>query len=126
SRAAVQQAQAALDAARAQQAEAVIYAPRDGTVSAKSASVGTLVGPQAPILTLLGDGVEVTVPVEEARIASLQVGQAVSLSAVAYPGETIAGTVSTVSPAGDPRSRSFLVRIRPTEPNGKLKPGMSV
>jgi RND family efflux transporter MFP subunit len=125
--AAVQQAQAALDAAKAQQAEAFIYAPVDAVIASRNASVGAMAGPTAPIATLVSDSVEVTVPVEEARVASIHAGQTATLTSAAYPGETFSGTVLSVSPSGDPRSRSFTARIRPDDSAiGKLKAGMFV
>jgi RND family efflux transporter MFP subunit len=126
-RAAVQQAQAALDGAKVQQAEAFIYAPVDGTIASRGASVGSTVGPNAPIVTLVSTSVEVTVPVEEARVASVQPGQTVSMTAAAAPGETLSGTVVAITPSADPRSRTFTARVRPDEAAmAKLKPGMFV
>jgi RND family efflux transporter MFP subunit len=126
-RAAVQQAQANVDAIKLQQADAVIYAPVSGVVATRAASTGALVGPQAPIATLVSDAVEVAVPVEEARLAGIKPGQPVTLAAAAYPGEALGGTVVAVAPAGDPRSRAFTARIRPDDAAaGRLRPGMSV
>jgi hydrophobic/amphiphilic exporter-1 (mainly G- bacteria), HAE1 family len=125
-RASVQQAQAAYDAARTQQAEAFIQAPVDGMIATRNASVGSMVGPTGPIVTLVSDSVEVTVPVEETRVAAVRPGQTVAITAAAAPGQTFGGTVTSVAPSGDPRSRSFTARIRPDAPAGTLRPGMFV
>jgi HAE1 family hydrophobic/amphiphilic exporter-1 len=124
-RAAVQQAQAAYDAARAQQAEAYVYSPVDGVVATRNVAFGSTAGPGTPIVTLVSDNVEVAVPVEEAKLAAIRAGQVVTMTAAAYPGQTFTGLVASVAPSGDARSRSFTARIRPTTA-GQLKPGMYV
>jgi HAE1 family hydrophobic/amphiphilic exporter-1 len=120
----VQQALAALDLARTQRDDAFITAPVDGLISAKSTTVGAMVGPQAPIATLVSDAVEIAVPVEEAQFPTIRPGQAVTITTPAYPGETFTGSVISISPSGDTRSRSFTARLRPDDPLGKLRPGM--
>jgi HlyD family secretion protein len=125
-RAALQQSQAQLDLAKTQRDDAFVLAPVDGVISAKNTSVGSLAGPQAPIVTLVSDAVEIAVPVEEAQFPRIQPGQQVSITTPAYPGETFPGTVLTIAPAGDTRSRSFTARVRPDDPMGKIRPGMYV
>jgi RND family efflux transporter MFP subunit len=122
--AAVQQAQAALDLSRTQRDDAFVTAPVDGLISVKSTTVGATVGPQAPIVTLVSDAVEIAVPVEEAQFPTIRPGQAVTITTPAYPGETFTGSVISISPSGDTRSRSFTARLRPDDPLGKLRPGM--
>jgi multidrug efflux pump subunit AcrA (membrane-fusion protein) len=123
-RAGVQQAQAALDAVRAQRADAFVTAPVSGIVGSKLASVGSLAAPGAPLVTIVSEGVEVTLPVEEARVGALQPGQRVTLVSPAFPGQRFDGSVLSVTPSADPRSRTFTARIRPE--SGALRPGMSV
>ena len=124
--AAVQQAQAALDVARTQRDDAFVTAPADGVISARPATIGALVGPQAPIATLVSDAVEITVPVEEAQFPRIQPGQAVVISTPAYPGEQFSGSVLNITPSADTRSRAFTARIRPEDPMGRIRPGMFV
>ena len=120
----VSQAQAALDLARNQRDDAFVTAPVDGVISAKSTSIGATAGPAAPIATLVSDGVQIAVPVEEAQFPNIQPGQKVAITTPAYPGETFTGSVLSISPSGDTRSRSFTARIAPDDPMGKLRPGM--
>ncbi|HEX2513083.1 MAG TPA: efflux RND transporter permease subunit, partial [Chloroflexota bacterium] len=124
--AAVQQAQAALDVARTQRDDAFVTAPADGVISARPATVGALVGPQAPIATLVSDAVEITAPVEEAQFPRIQPGQAVVITTPAYPGEQFSGSVLSITPSADTRSRAFTARIRPDDPLGRIRPGMFV
>lgn len=123
-RATVEQARGALDLARAQLAEAYIYAPFDGVVSAKLLSEGALASPTTPVVTLVTDDVEVVVNIEEARIGQVPQGRPAVLTVAAYPGEEFPAVVAVVSPTADPRSRTFQAKIVPQNPQGKLKEGM--
>jgi membrane fusion protein (multidrug efflux system) len=42
----------------------------------------------------------------------------------AYPDQTFTGTVATVAPGVDPKTRTATVLIQPQDDSGKLKPGM--
>ncbi|MBX5490126.1 MAG: efflux RND transporter periplasmic adaptor subunit [Chloroflexi bacterium] len=123
-RASVEQARAALDLARAQAAEAVIYAPFAGVVSAKLLSEGALASPTTPVVTLVTNEVEVVVNIEEARIGQVHEGSPAVLTVSAYPGEEFPAVVAMVSPTADPRSRTFQAKVVPQNPEGKLKEGM--
>src|SRR5262245_59820380 len=122
--AAVEQARGAADLARAQAAEAVIYAPFAGVVSAKLLSEGALASPTTPVVTLVTDEVEVVVNIEEARIAQVPQGRPAIITVSAYPGEEFQAVVALVSPTADPRSRTFQAKVVPANPEGKLKVGM--
>lgn len=124
-RAAVAQAEAAVAVARANLAETRITAPFDGTITARNVSLGALVNPGQAVATVISETIEVTVPIEEARVGSVKEGQAVTITSPALPGATITGTVSAMTPSGDARNRSFTARVRPTGGVG-LRPGMFV
>jgi RND family efflux transporter MFP subunit len=55
----------------------------------------------------------------------IQQGQAAQLSTPALPGQSLDAKIAAISPAADPRSRTFLVRVVPALQDGKLRPGMS-
>lgn len=125
-RASVAQAEAAVALARANLAETTIVAPFDGTVTSRNVSVGTLVNPGQAVVTVISETVEVTLPIEEARVGSVREGQTVTMTSPALPGTTIAGKVSAMTPSGDTRNRSFTARVRPTDNAKALRPGMFV
>jgi membrane fusion protein (multidrug efflux system) len=125
-RAGVAQAEAAVALARASLAETFILAPFDGTVTARNVSVGTLVNPGQGIVTVISTAVEITLPIEEARVGSVREGQTVTLTSPALPGTTLTGTVSAMTPSGDARNRSFTARVRPADTANALRPGMFV
>ena len=125
-RAGVAQAEAAVALARANLAETTIVAPFDGTVTARNVSVGTLVNPGQAVVTIISNTVEITIPIEEARVGTVKEGQAVTITSPALPGTTISGKVSAMTPSGDVRNRSFTARVRPSDTTGALRPGMFV
>jgi RND family efflux transporter MFP subunit len=121
---AVDQAAAALQVAKVQAAEAIIRAPFDATVSQKLLNPGALAAPQTPILALVSKDVEVIVQVEEARIGMVKRGQEAALTVSAFPGKVFPALIQSVSPAADPKSRTFAVRIVPSVQDGTLRDGM--
>lgn len=111
--------------AQLQVSKATVKAPIDGIVSKVQTAAGSLAGPGAPLLTLLSRDVRVTIPVEEARLSQLAIGQPARISVAAYPGRTFAGAVAIIAPELDPATRTVQVTIRPTDTEGLLAPGMS-
>ena len=129
----VKVAKAAVDQARAQLAlaevnvrETKVVAPIDGTVLERFTSPGATVGPGTPLLTIAPPVVEVVATISESLLGQLGVGQVVTLRASAYPGTLLSGTVVTLTPTIDPRTRTASVRIDPKDTDHLLKPGMMV
>ncbi|HEX8967470.1 MAG TPA: efflux RND transporter periplasmic adaptor subunit, partial [Chloroflexota bacterium] len=120
----VNQAQAALSMAQLGVRETQIVAPVDGVVFDRQVAPGALVGPTSPIITLIPPSLEVAINVDEAQLGGVSRGQSVTLQVPAYPDQTFAGTVSSVAPAIDQKTRTASVRIQPRDDAGKLKPGM--
>jgi RND family efflux transporter MFP subunit len=58
------------------------------------------------------------------QAARISVGQAVTTSVDAYPGQTFTGAVTSVNPVITPQSRSFIAEVRVPNPKALLKPGM--
>ena len=121
----VNAAQYAYYLAQLQVSKATVKAPIDGVVSKVQTAAGSLAGPGAPLLTLLSQGVRVTIPVEEARLSQLAVGQPARIRVEAYPDRTFDGAVAIIAPELDPTTRTVQVTIRPTDDEGLLAPGMS-
>lgn len=111
--------------AQLQVSKAAVKAPIDGVVSKVQTAAGSLAGPAAPLLTLLSQDVRVTIPVEEARLSQLAIGQPARISVAAYPGRTFAGAIAIIAPELDPATRTVQVTIRPADDAGLLAPGMS-
>ena len=120
----VDQAAASLEAARVNQAESVIRAPFNGVVSQRLVSAGATVGTNSPIVTMVSKETEIVLQVEEARIGQVERNQPSQITVAAYPGEVFPGTVASISPTADARSRTFAVRVYPNDPQGRLRDGM--
>lgn len=122
--AAVDQAQAQLDIAALGLKETTVYAPVDGVISERLVSPGALVNPQTPIATLVRPALELVVNVEESQLGQVAEGQPVQLQVPAFPTETFTGTVRSISPTVDTKSRTAAVRIEPNDDGSKLRAGM--
>ena len=62
----------------------------------------------------------------ESDMSWVKKGQVVSVTSVAYPGETFHGTVRSVNPLVDPHARSVEARVKLHGVQRKLKPGMYI
>jgi len=120
----VQQAEAGLYLAQLQMNKAVVKSPIDGIVTRVATSPGATASPGSLMVVLLSEGVEVTIPVEEARLASLEVGQPATIRVAAYPDRSYEGKIALIAPRLDAASRTVKVTIRPNEATPELFPGM--
>ncbi len=122
-----------------------IYAPMDGTISSLSSEVGERVvgtgsfaGTEIMRVADLSN-MEVRIKVNENDIVNVKLGDHAAISIDAYPGRKFSGTVNEISSsaAGTGASGSgnnavptddvtnFLVKIRITDRDAHLRPGMS-
>jgi membrane fusion protein (multidrug efflux system) len=122
--AAVDQAQAQLDIAALGLKETTVSAPVDGVISERLVSPGALVSPQTPLATLVRPALELVVNVEESQLGQVAEGQAVQLQVPAFPTQMFTGTVRSISPTVDTKSRTAAVRVEPKDDGSKLRAGM--
>ncbi len=122
----LEMAEATLRRARAQRDFLTLRAPADGEVIRRDGEVGQYIpAGQAVFYFSCCAPLRVTADVDEEDIPRVRVGQPVVLRADALPGEVFDGTVSGITPKGDPVARSFRVRIRLADPE-RLRIGMTV
>jgi len=119
-----EEAFAQAELARARLRDATITAPIAGIVTGINATVGSTVGPNAAIMTLIPPEMRVVVQADESQVPQLQVGQTANLSVESYPKDAFSGTVKAIAPVLDPRARTVAVQIEVPDPQGKLRPGM--
>ena len=101
-----------------------VRAPDDGIVSARSATVGAVVGSGQELFRLIRGGrLEWRAELPSADLARVRAGQAATLTTPS--GRTVAGTVRQVAPTVDPATRNGLVFVdlRPG-PDSDARPGM--
>ncbi|HET9552168.1 MAG TPA: efflux RND transporter periplasmic adaptor subunit [Anaeromyxobacteraceae bacterium] len=115
------QAQAAVAAARSSLDYTRLRAPFAGTVQARRAQPGDLVGPGQPLVELVGDELELQASLSEAEAAGLAVGQTLRFVA----GAGLAGTaeITALTPGGDALSHRRGLKARVRTPREGLRPG---
>ncbi|MGE5264751.1 MAG: HlyD family secretion protein [Acidobacteriota bacterium] len=126
--AAVAVAQAALETARQNAANARITAPFDGTVVWIGAKPGESAVSGTPEITLADlPHMQVQVNADQISSAAIQVGQAVSVTVDALPGKTLAGHVSKIGLLATSTGNlvSTLVTIDIDAANVPIYPGLS-
>jgi multidrug efflux pump subunit AcrA (membrane-fusion protein) len=108
----IKQAQAGLASAALTRNDAVVTAPNDGAITAKLVDEGDLASPGMPLLSMdtnYGYRVDMTLP--ENYFEEVKPGQPVKVTIPAFSMEPVPGTIRTIVPAADQRSRSFLVKV---------------
>ena len=115
-------AQANLEEARLRLSFATLLAPDAGVISARSVQPGQVITTGAELLRLIRQGrLEWRAELAERDLTRVAEGETVIITAP--NGETVAGTVRTISPAVDPDSRNGLVYADLPNP-GPLRAGM--
>ncbi|MCF2948625.1 efflux RND transporter periplasmic adaptor subunit [Paraglaciecola aquimarina] len=116
---------AQLEVAKTQLDELVLSAPFNGMLGVRKVSVGALVEPGDLIVTLDDMSlIKVDFTVAESHLPSVQNGQLVVATSVAYPGEEFTGKISNIASRVDPITRAIQIRAIVDNKNFKLRPGM--
>nr|WP_233171157.1 efflux RND transporter periplasmic adaptor subunit [Herbaspirillum sp. ASV7] len=103
-----------------------LVAQHDGVISAEQANTGDVLAAGQPVFSLAWSGaVDVVTDVADSQVASIAPGAAASVTLAALPGRNFAGTVREVSPAADPQSRTYRVKITLDQPDAALRLGMT-
>jgi membrane fusion protein, multidrug efflux system len=117
--------EATLDRRRAEVAQKFIYAPWDGRVGLKDIALGSYLAPGQKIVWLQKiDPVFVDFTVTETDYGRIGLGQKVTATFNAYPGESFTGTITTTDARVSDTSRMITVRAEIPNPDRKLVPGM--
>jgi HlyD family secretion protein len=137
SRESLSQSRAQLEQAQDRLSKTRAYSPIDGTVTSLDIKVGeTAISsstniPGSSLMTIANpESIHTEVNVDEADIASVQVGQRARIYAIAYADEPVEGVVDSIAVsakvAEGAQGLSFAVKIRILEPEKiTLRPGMS-
>ena len=103
-----------------------VVAPFDGVVVAKMTEVGQWVDQGDAIAEVISRGrIDAVIDVPEAMINNISVGGDVELF-IEPMSLTVMGQVVAINPSGSSSARTFPVKVRLADQDGKLKPGMSV
>jgi RND family efflux transporter MFP subunit len=85
---------------------------------------GATVPPGTPILSIQPPDYEIEVGIDERQLGQVSPGQSVSVIVDVYPGESFTGTVRSISPSVDARTRAVSARLDVQDPRAKLKNGL--
>jgi HlyD family secretion protein len=134
--AALAQTRATLDYVRVIAGHNVIAAPRDAVVQTRNVEEGEVVAAGTPLYTLIDlRDIWLRAYVPEDQIARVKVGQIAHVSIDSFPGRVFEGRVEEISSRGeftpgnvqtreDRVKLAFSVKIRLTNSDDRLKPGM--
>ena len=130
--AAVKVNEGSLKKAQVDLARCTIYAPINGIVISRNVNVGQTVAASlsAPTLFVIANDLakmQIEADVAEADIGLVGTGQDVEFTVDAFPGQTFHGKVTQVrnAPKTDQNVVTYVTIIDVTNPNLKLKPGMT-
>ena len=134
-----QSAQAALDLARAQNAQSqsrldelrinlqntIITSPVNGFVSRRAVDPGAFVSANAPVVEVVDiTRVRLVANIIEKDLRQIGVGDMARVEVDAFPGEDFMGRIARVSPVLDPSTRTAPMEVEIANPQYRLKPGM--
>lgn len=108
----LQQIKAELSVASNQTSYTVLRAPQNGVIAKRSVEVGQVVAAGQTVFTLAADGErEVSISLPEQNFTRFKIGQPVAVELWTQQGQRLPGRIRELSPAADPRSRTFAARI---------------
>jgi len=102
-----------------------LFAPIAGVVVRRTASLGRRVDPEEILLEIVDASTlwaEIDVP--ERHLAEVRVGSAVTLTFDALGGVEAHGTIASVAPEVDPKTRTAVARVKVANPDGALRANM--
>lgn len=102
-----------------------IRAPFSGQIGFSNATLGGMVSPSAPLLSVVDlSTVLVTVNLSDSYISQVKVGQTAQISLSSFPDQTFNGRVVQIAPAADKVSKTFPVKIELDNSSRRFKAGM--
>jgi RND family efflux transporter MFP subunit len=123
-RADIDASEAAAKLADRQLRDTAIRAPFDGYVQKRLVNLGEYVKVQTPVMAVVRvDPLKVAAEIPERMAPWIKVDQPIDLHVDAFPGKTITGKVSRISPAVTTSTRAFPFEALVPNRDAQLKPG---
>jgi HlyD family secretion protein len=124
----VEQAQANMQSVQVNINEASLVSPINGVITVQNAKVGQIASPGAVLVSVISNNnLEVDADVAEVDIGKVAVGNPVSMTFDAFPGETFTGKVFYVDPAQTIISGvvDYLVKVSFDKTDPNMKSGLT-
>jgi RND family efflux transporter MFP subunit len=119
------QARARLDELKINLANTVIASPVDGFIGKRTLDPGASVGVNTSFISVVDiRTVRLVINVVEKDLRRITQGTSVEVEVDAFPGENFNGRVARLAPILDPATRTAQVEIEIPNPTYRLKPGM--
>jgi RND family efflux transporter MFP subunit len=121
----LKQAEANLSLNENQMSYAYIKAPFNGFIGSLDVTLGEVVSPGVPLLSVAElSNVLVVINLSDSYIGRVTRGQKINLTFTAYPEEVFQGTVAQIAPVANDATKTFPVKIFLANPGNKFKAGM--
>lgn len=121
----IEQREAALKTAEIQLSHTILSAPEPGFVGERYIDEGSLLSPNAPVMSIVGiDKVIVRTTIVERDYGSIHIGQRAVVAVEALPGQRYYGEVVRIAPMLQEASRTAQMEIEIDNGSLALKPGM--
>jgi len=121
----VESLEAAIKTIRLDLERSTIKAPFSGTVVSKRTEVGQWIAEGDPVMEIVAlDELEVRVDVPERYYRNLKATGMVTVTFESLPGVKVTGRVSAIVPRADPQARTFPLKVRIPNREGRIGVGM--
>ena len=120
------QAKQQFELAQSQSRYTTLIADHDGAITSRQADTGQVLSAGQSVFSFAWSGErEVYLDVPESRIDGIVIGQVAKVTLPALPGSVFDARVREMSPAADPQSRTYLVKLTIDRPADMLQLGMT-
>ena len=103
-----------------------LVAAHDGVISAEQANTGEVVTAGQAVFSLAWSGAtDITTEAAESQVASIKIGAPAQIRLSALPTRSLPGRVREISPAADPQSRTYRIKVTLETPDPAVRLGMS-
>ena len=103
-----------------------LVADHDGAITSENADTGQVVSAGQAVYGLAWAGeTDVTLDAAESDLGRIAIGQAANVTFAALPGHQYGARVREVSPAADPQSRTYRVKLTLLQPGNEVHLGMT-
>ncbi len=125
--AALRQAQAGQQLARAKLDQGLVYAPSSGVLISRSVEVGDIVQPGKALMVLAASGqAQILIQIDEKNLSKIALGQKAYASADAFASQRFDAVVAYINPGVDAARGSVEVKLKIVNPPAYLRQDMTV